>query len=56
MDSGDKVVDHRFDVLVNEAEELSVHACDVCGRIGRQMGRGWIVTRCDKHAPRNGQI
>lgn len=35
--------------VIDAAEHLSGHVCDVCGAPGRTRGRGWVSTRCDDH-------
>lgn len=36
---------------INEAENESLKTCEICGNPGEPRGGGWIVTRCDEHAP-----
>lgn len=38
------------DDIIDAAESISVHVCDICGGIGRRRTGGWMVTRCDQHA------
>ena len=38
--------------IVDAAETLSEAICDRCGAPGHPRGGGWIVTRCDEHAPK----
>jgi len=35
--------------IISFAEHLSMTTCDVCGKMGKRSGRGWIVTRCKEH-------
>jgi hypothetical protein len=36
--------------MIDAAEHLSEHVCDVCGAPGKKSnGRGWITTRCEEH-------
>jgi nitrogenase molybdenum-iron protein alpha/beta subunit len=39
--------DAVFDAI-DKAEELSLKTCEVCGEPGKQRGKGWIYTMCDK--------
>lgn len=42
------------DPVIEAAELLSFHICDVCGRQGeRTSQRGWLATRCDEHRQRH---
>ena len=34
--------------VIDKAEDLSLETCEVCGEPGKQRGRGWIYTMCDK--------
>jgi len=36
--------------IIENAEQLSVHTCDICGEKGELRYGDWRVTRCDKHA------
>jgi hypothetical protein len=40
--------DHIY-TLIDNAEILSTHTCDVCGEPGERRSGGWIRTLCDKH-------
>jgi hypothetical protein len=42
--------DDQFVKLINEAEDVSVFTCDVCGKPGKIRGGGWLMTRCDEHS------
>ncbi len=36
--------------LVRDAEEVSIHTCQVCGEPGElRVTHGWYATTCDKH-------
>ncbi len=41
-----KVADEVF-AAIDEAEARSVKTCETCGKPGRQVGGGWIVTICE---------
>jgi hypothetical protein len=43
--------DEMFEIA-NEAESRSETVCEVCGQAGRLLGRGWLVTRCSLHEPK----
>lgn len=32
---------------INEAESKSYKTCEICGKPGKRIGGGWVVTRCD---------
>ena len=34
---------------IDNAEEESLRTCEMCGRPGTLMGRGWFKTRCQEH-------
>ena len=36
--------------VINFAESMSCHTCEVCGNPGRMRGRDWYKTVCDNHA------
>ena len=39
------------EALIDAAEHLSEHVCDVCGAPGKKSSdSGWITTRCEEHA------
>lgn len=38
------------DEIVENAEALSTHICDVCGIKGHLREPGWLRVRCDAHA------
>jgi hypothetical protein len=35
---------------IAQAEEESIHTCEVCGKPGFSRSGGWIKTLCDEHA------
>lgn len=35
--------------LIDEAERVSEETCEVCGKVGKTSGRGWLRTRCAEH-------
>jgi hypothetical protein len=35
--------------LIDKAEEVSLKVCEVCGRLGKTRGYGWLKTLCDNH-------
>lgn len=36
--------------LIEKAEDLSIHTCEVCGEPGQLMSKfRWLFTRCEKH-------
>jgi hypothetical protein len=37
--------------IIQEKTGKADKLCDVCGEPGKRRPSGWIVTRCDKHAP-----
>lgn len=37
------------DALIDFAEELSAHTCEMCGKNGKLRQLGWIQTLCDEH-------
>ena len=37
--------------LVDNAENEADRTCDVCGEPGKIRGTGWLMARCDEHAP-----
>lgn len=39
--------------VIDMAEEMSGHICEVCGEIGKTYHMGWHSTLCDKHALEN---
>lgn len=41
--------DEYISGLVDMAEEMSGHICDVCGSPGKLGGKRWIATRCKNH-------
>jgi hypothetical protein len=43
----DGVTDAMYE-LIEQAERLSYHTCEACGKSGKTRGTGWIVTLCDK--------
>lgn len=45
--------EHAYE-MIRDVERQSVNFCEVCGEGGRQQGKGWIVTVCEKHAPSQG--
>ncbi len=34
--------------LIDEAEALSLKICEFCGEPGKERGKGWVYTLCDK--------
>lgn len=40
------------DALIEFAEELSAHTCEVCGKSATLRKLGWMQTLCDEHADR----
>ncbi|WP_227245422.1 hypothetical protein [Paraburkholderia caribensis] len=36
--------------MIDMAQALSFHICDVCGNRGQHIGPGWERTRCKAHA------
>jgi len=40
--------------VIAAAEEEAARTCDICGEPGELRRGGWLVTRCDKHAPKKG--
>lgn len=42
-----------IDKITNEAEILSCHTCQECGKIGKQIGDYWIYTMCKECAEKN---
>ena len=45
--------DRYVDGVLRMAEVMSAVTCEECGHPGKQMGKGWIVTRCKKCAKDN---
>lgn len=41
--------DERIQGMVTMAEVWAHHACEECGKPGRQRSGGWIKTLCDEH-------
>lgn len=39
----------KVDALIEYAEEMSAHTCEICGSPGSQTNTGWIRTLCDTH-------
>ena len=39
--------------LINMAESISAHTCEICGAPGKTYRKGWHVTRCIEHAVKN---
>ncbi len=37
--------------MIDMAESLSAHICEVCGHPGRVLVHGAVITRCPDHAP-----
>ena len=35
--------------LIDTAEKMSIHICEVCGKPGEQRDTSWIRTLCDEH-------
>ncbi|WP_167631594.1 hypothetical protein [Mariprofundus ferrooxydans] len=46
IDGGSQAIYDRID----EAEELSFHVCEVCGKVGKIRRGGWIRTLCEEHS------
>lgn len=38
----------KIDKYIDNAEKLSAHICEYCGRPGKITGEGWYITLCDK--------
>jgi len=43
-------VGDQGDEIIEAAEMVSEHVCEVCGAPGRLRTGGWMMTRCDEHA------
>ena len=39
---------NKVDELIKEAEEKSFKICEICGEKGKQRGKQWVRTLCDK--------
>jgi len=35
--------------MIDMAEAMSEHICEVCGEPGKKIATGWLATRCDAH-------
>lgn len=35
--------------IVDMAEAISAHTCEICGAPGKSNGGGWLTTRCETH-------
>ena len=35
--------------LIEEAESKASHTCEVCGKFGSLITKGWMKTRCEEH-------
>ena len=46
--------DDRISALVDVAEERSARTCEICGAPGRIYGEGWVMARCGRHRPKEG--
>ncbi len=42
-------VKQRLFQLKSDAEDLSVHMCEVCGKPGSLIRASWFKTRCKRH-------
>lgn len=42
--------DDYIDGVVNFAEAMTAKTCEVCGDVGRLVGRGYVSTKCEKHS------
>lgn len=42
-----------MDDVISLAEHRSANICELCGKMGRLEGRGWLSVRCSEHSKEN---